>query len=239
MTGSPPLIVAVDGPSGVGKSTAARKLALRLGIPFLDTGAMYRAVALKALENGVHPGDRDAVVGIAGQADVRLGQRQDGSFEVLLDGEPVEARIRTPEVGEATSAISAYPEVRQRMVRLQREAAGHFGAVLEGRDIGTRVFPDTPYKFFLDARSEVRHQRRFEELIAAGAPVTFDQVVEEISRRDRRDSTRADSPLTRDGSYTFIDSSELTLDEVVERMAQEIAQEIARGTGREIAGHGA
>jgi CMP/dCMP kinase len=222
MTASRPLIVAIDGPSGVGKSTAARRLAGRLGVPFLDTGAMYRAIGLKVLENGVDPLDRDKVVAIAGEADVRLGRREDGSFEVLLDGEPVEARIRTPEVGEATSAVSAYPEVRQRMVRLQREAAGQFGAVLEGRDIGTRVFPDTPYKFFLDARSDVRHQRRYDELAAGDRPVTFDQVVDEISRRDLRDSTRTDSPLTRDVSYTFIDASDLSVDEVVERMAREI-----------------
>ncbi|HEY0514946.1 MAG TPA: (d)CMP kinase [Thermoanaerobaculia bacterium] len=222
MTGASPLIVAVDGPSGVGKSTAARRLAARLGLPFMDTGAMYRAIGLKVLANGVDPQDRNAVVGIAGESDVRLGRGEDGSFEVLLDGEPVEARIRTPEVGEATSAISAYPEVRQRMVRLQREAAGPFGAVLEGRDIGTRVFPETPHKFFLDARPEVRYQRRFEELAAAGRPVTYGQVVDEITRRDLRDSTRADSPLTRDGSYTLIDSSDLTIDEVVERMAREV-----------------
>jgi cytidylate kinase len=222
MTASGPLIVAIDGPSGVGKSTAARRLAKRLGVPFLDTGAMYRAIGLKVLENGVDPHDRDQVVAIAAEADVRLGRRDDGSFEVLLDGEPVESRIRTPAVGEATSAISAYPEVRQRMVRLQRDAAGHFGAVLEGRDIGTRVFPETPYKFFLDARSDVRFQRRFDELSAAGRPVTLDQVVAEISRRDLRDSTRLDSPLTRDDSYTFVDSSDLTIDEVVERMAREV-----------------
>lgn len=222
MSDSPPLIVAIDGPSGVGKSTAARQLAHRLGVPFLDTGAMYRAVGLKVLESGADPYDENAVVGIAREADVRLSRRDDDSFEVLLDGEPVEGRIRTPEVGEATSAISAYPEVRQRMVRLQREAAGQFGAVLEGRDIGTRVFPDTPHKFFLDARSDVRFQRRFEELAAAGRPVTYDQVVDEITRRDRRDSTRADSPLTRDGSYTFIDSSDLTIDQVVEEMARQI-----------------
>jgi len=223
MTASQPLIVAIDGPSGVGKSTAARRLARRLGVPFLDTGAMYRAIGLKVLESGVDPHDRPAVVAIAADAGVSLDRRADGSFEVLLDGEPVEARIRTPEVGEATSAISAYPEVRQRMVRLQREAAGQFGAVLEGRDIGTRVFPETPYKFFLEASSEVRFRRRFEELTAAGHPVTLGQVVEEISRRDLRDSSRADSPLTRDGSYTFIDSSELSIDEVVERMARQIA----------------
>jgi cytidylate kinase len=222
MTGFHPLIVAIDGPSGVGKSTAARRLAGRLGVPFLDTGAMYRAIGLKVLESGVDPLDREDVVGIAGEADVRLGRRDDDSFEVLLDGEPVEERIRTPEVGEAASAIAAYPEVRQRMTRLQREAAEHFGAVLEGRDIGTRVFPETPHKFFLDSRPDVRFKRRFDELTAAGTPVTFDQVVAEISRRDLRDSTRTDSPLTRDGSYTFIDSSDLSIDDVVEEMARQI-----------------
>jgi cytidylate kinase len=220
--GDLPLIVAIDGPSGVGKSTAARSLARRLGVPFLDTGAMYRAIGLKVLESGADPHDRNMVVALSDAADVRLGRRADGSFEVLLDGEPVELRIRTPEVGEATSAISAYPEVRQRMVRLQREAASHFGAVLEGRDIGTRVFPDTPYKFFLDARSDVRFRRRYEELQATGRPVTYADVEEEISRRDLRDSTRPDSPLTRDDSYVFIDSSDLSIDEVVERMAREI-----------------
>jgi cytidylate kinase len=229
MTSSPPLIVAIDGPSGVGKSTAARRLAARLGLPFLDTGAMYRALALRVLEREVDPQDREAVVALAGDADVRLGRRQDGSFEVLLDGEPVESRIRTPEVGEATSAISAYPEVRQRMVRLQRAAAGQFGAVLEGRDIGTRVFPDTPHKFFLDACPEVRFERRFEELTAAGRAVTREQVIDEITRRDRRDSTRADSPLTCDDSYTLIDSSGLTIDEVVERMARQVAGEEPSG----------
>ncbi|HEX6900847.1 MAG TPA: (d)CMP kinase [Thermoanaerobaculia bacterium] len=221
---SRPLIVAIDGPSGVGKSTAARRLARRLGVPFMDTGAMYRAIGLKVLENEVDPRDREAVVAIAGEADVRLGRRDDGSFEVLLDGEPVEARIRTSEVGEATSTISAYPEVRQRMVRLQREAAGDYGAVLEGRDIGTRVFPDTPYKFFLDARNDIRFQRRFDELSTAGHAVTYDQIVDELSRRDLRDSTRTDSPLTCDDSYTLIDSSELTIDEVVERMAEKIGR---------------
>jgi cytidylate kinase len=222
MTATGPLIVAIDGPSGVGKSTAARRLARRLGVPFMDTGAMYRSIGLKVLENGVDPHDRAAVVAISEITDVRLGRRDDGSFEVLLDGEPVESRIRTPEVGEATSAISAYPEVRRRMVALQREAANHFGAVLEGRDIGTRVFPDTPHKFFLDARSDVRYQRRFDELAAAGRAVTLDQVVTEINSRDHRDRTREDSPLTRDDSYTFVDTSDLPIDEVVERMARQI-----------------
>jgi len=220
MTG--PLIVAIDGPSGVGKSTAARRLARRLGVPFLDTGAMYRAIGLKVLESGGDPADRPAVERISEAAEVRLGRREDASFEVLLDGEPVEARIRTPEVGEATSAISAYPEVRRRMVALQRQAAREFGAVLEGRDIGTRVFPDTPHKFFLDARSDIRFQRRYDELTAAGRPVTYEQIAEEITSRDRRDSTREDSPLTRDDSYTFVDTSDSSIDDVVELMARQV-----------------
>jgi CMP/dCMP kinase len=226
-----PIVVAIDGPSGVGKSTAARCLARRLGVPFLDTGAMYRAIALRVLASGADPADRDAVEAIAAKTDVALRARPDGSFEVLLDGSPVEPLIRTPEVGEATSMIAAYPEVRRRLVELQRDTAARRGGVLEGRDIGTRVFPETPYKFFLDARSEVRVRRRHDEL-AAGREVTVEQVRDEITRRDRRDTSRADSPLTRDPSYTYIDASDLGVDEVVERMAQAIAERTPTGRSR-------
>jgi cytidylate kinase len=217
-------VVAIDGPSGVGKSTAARLLAQRLGVPFLDTGAMYRAIALRVLESGVDPADREAVEALAAKTDVALRARPDGSFEALLDGSPVEPMIRTPEVGEATSTIAAHPAVRRRLVELQRDAASRHGGVLEGRDIGTRVFPETPHKFFLDARSEVRFRRRHDELAAAGRQVSMEQVRDEITRRDRRDSTRADSPLTRDPSYTSIDASSLSIDEVVDFMARAIAE---------------
>jgi cytidylate kinase len=220
---APPVVIAIDGPSGVGKSTAARLLARRLGVPYLDTGAMYRAIALRVLERGADPADREAVEALAAAADVGLRQRPDGSFEVLLDGAAVEPAIRSPQVGEAASAVAAYPAVRQRLVELQRATARRFGGVLEGRDIGTRVFPETPYKFFLDARPEVRVERRRAELLAAGCPVTAEEVRADLAKRDRRDTSRADSPLTRDASYTFVDASECGIDGVVEYLARAVA----------------
>lgn len=224
MSSGPPLIVAIDGPAGVGKSTVSRRLARRLGLPHLDTGAMYRALGLKVLSCGIDPADRAAVEAVTAETQVSLHQISDGRFEVLLDGEPVEPHIRTPEVSEASSTISAYPEVRRRMVALQQETAHRMGGVLEGRDIGTRVFPETPFKFFLSARSDVRGRRRLEELQAGGRPMTLEQVLEDLARRDLRDSTREDSPLSHDDSYTLVDTSDLTIDEVVERMAKVVTE---------------
>lgn len=224
MSAPRPLIVAIDGPSGVGKSTAARLLARRLGIPYLDTGAMYRAVALAVLDRGADPDDREAVLAIAEKAEVGLQGREDGSFEVLLDGAPIETRIRAPRVGEAASKVSSHPEVRQRMVALQRACAARFGAVLEGRDIGTQVFPETPHKFFVTARPEVRHRRRHQQLHELGREASFDEVAAEMEARDRRDATRDASPLVQDESYVAIDTSDVPVEEVVERMARAVEE---------------
>lgn len=218
-----PIVVAIDGPSGVGKSTAARLLSRRMGVPYLDTGAMYRAVALQVLEEGIHPDDGGAVVELARRVGLELELDPDtGGARVLLQGEPVEERLRTTRVGEASSRISTHAEIRERLVALQREFAARHGGVLEGRDIGTRVFPDTRHKFFLDARQEVRYRRRFDQLAAAGSEVTYSEVVVEIDRRDQRDSHRHESPLTYDESYVLIDTSDLSPEEVVDRMEEEI-----------------
>ncbi len=216
------LIVAIDGPSGVGKSTAARILAQRLGVPMLDTGATYRAVALKVLESGLDPEDRPAVLAAADSATIELRRTDDGGVEVFLDGRPVGQRIRTAQVSAATSKISVHPEIRRRLVALQRSAAARFGAVVEGRDIGTVVFPDTPHKFFVDARPEIRAGRRHRDLQAAGKATSVDAVQRDLEERDARDSGRRDSPLVCDESYCAIDTSDLSPDQVVDRMVEEI-----------------
>jgi cytidylate kinase len=183
---------------------------------------MYRAIGLAVLDAGLDPHDRPAAEAVAAEVDVSLARCDDGSFEVLLDGAPVEDRIRTQAVGEAASAVAAHPGVRQVLVARQQEAARRFGGVLEGRDIGTRVFPDTPYKFFLDAHPEVRSRRRFEQLAGTGRTAAYQEVAEELARRDQRDRSRDDSPLTCDTTYTVLDATDLTIDEVIEAMARRV-----------------
>ncbi len=225
------LIVAIDGPSGVGKSTVAKALAQLLEVPFLDTGAMYRSVALAVMEGRIDPANREAVERLASGLDLQLAPRpgSDGlALEVLLDGETVEERIRTPEVGALTSIISVYPAVRQRLVELQREAGRTFGAVVEGRDIGTRVFPQTPHKFFLDADPRVRAERRQRQLAEHGTERELDEVLGKMVERDRRDSQREHSPLTHDASYQLIDTTRLTTDEVIERLRRAVAEVAVR-----------
>ncbi|MCM2269004.1 MAG: (d)CMP kinase [Thermoanaerobaculia bacterium] len=221
---SPPTVVAIDGPAGSGKSSVARRLALRLGLPYLDTGAMYRALGLLALDRGVDPDDRDAASALAAGAELAVRLGADGSSELLVGGSPIDPRIRQPEVGAATSRLAVHPEVRARMVALQREFVRNHGGVLEGRDIGTRVVPETPCKFFLDAAPEVRTRRRLEELRGQGMPIESQALAHEIAERDARDRSRPESPLTPAPDAVRVDTSGLTLDEVVgllERVVRE------------------
>lgn len=178
---------------------------------------MYRALGLKTLDAGVDPADATAVAELLPETEILLAPSE-GHLRVLLDGEPVEDRIRTQEVGAAASAVAAHSEVRRRMVDLQRQSAEHSGGVLEGRDVGTKVFPDTPHKFFLDARPEVRHRRRYDQLQGQGQEVSLEEVARQVEHRDARDSGREDSPLTCDETYHRVDASDLSAEEVVEKM---------------------
>lgn len=214
------LSVAIDGPSGVGKTTAARRLAARLGIPYLDTGAMYRAVALKAVRCGVDLGDEAALAQMLEETALELTLISGGGAEIILDGNAVDEGIRTPEVGEAASRVAAVSAVRRHLVGIQQRFAKAYGGVLEGRDIGTVVLPEASFKFFLDAGQSVRARRRLLEIQKRDPAATEKSVADELARRDLRDSTRADSPLRMTDSYHRLDTSELTAEEVAERMVR-------------------
>lgn len=225
-----PLIVAIDGPSGVGKSTTSKLVAQALKIPHIDTGAMYRAIALAATRAKIPLNDADALERLAGAAVIEFGAGTPP--RVFLDGEDVTPLIRTPDISMAASTVSAVPQVRRVLVRLQQQMGNTNGGVLEGRDIGTVVFPRTPHKFFLTARPEVRAKRRYEELRAKGAEVDYDDTLAETIKRDRQDSTRADSPLKADETYTIIDTSDLSIQDVVARIVEEVRQNAADITWR-------
>ena len=216
-------VVAIDGPSGVGKSTVGRLLAARLKVPYLDTGAMYRAVGLAAKSKGIvlPITDPRAVVAIADAAHIMVTGTA-GDARTFLDGRDVSKEIRTPEISLYASAVSAIPGVRRRLAGMQRELALTGGGVLEGRDIGTKVVPETKHKFFLTARPEVRARRRFAELEARGAPQPYEKVAADMEARDRADATRTDSPLKCDDTYTTVDTSDLTVEQVVECLAASV-----------------
>ncbi|MEK6372368.1 MAG: (d)CMP kinase [Acidobacteriota bacterium] len=216
-----PLIIAIDGPSGVGKSTTSKLVARALDIPHIDTGAMYRAVGLAATRAGIGTRDAEGLERLASNA--RIEFVPGDPPRVLLDGEDVTDVIRTPEISMAASDVSAVPAVRRVLVRLQQKLGHRSGGVLEGRDIGTKVFPETPHKFFLTARPEVRARRRTNELLAKGQEADYESVLADCIARDEQDSTRQDSPLTYDSSYTVIDTSDLTIPEVVERIVAAVS----------------
>jgi cytidylate kinase len=214
------LIVAIDGPSGVGKTTTSKLVAHELNLPHIDTGAMYRAIGLAAIRDGIDTRDADALEALAARATIEFVPGDPP--RVLLEGEDITSLIRTPEMSMAASNVSAVPAVRRVLVRLQQELGRRNGGVLEGRDIGTKVFPETPHKFFLTARPEVRARRRYAELIVRGQPADYDSVLADCMLRDTQDSTRADSPLTWDESYTVIDTSDLTIADVVAEIVRRV-----------------
>lgn len=217
---SPPLIIAIDGPAGVGKSTTSRRVARALDIPHIDTGAMYRAIGLAALRERIGTHDEPALRKLAERT--RIDFVPGEPPRVLLNGEDVSILIRTPEVSMAASDVSTVPGVRRVLVRLQQDLGHRAGGVLEGRDIGTKVFPETPHKFFLTARPEVRAKRRCDELTAKGDKADFAAVLAATKARDEQDTTRVDSPLRHDETYSVIDTSDLTIDEVVHAIVERV-----------------
>jgi CMP/dCMP kinase len=202
----PKLIIAIDGPVGSGKSTVARGVAELLGYTCLNSGAMYRALALKAQRRGVALDDAEALEDLARQTHIDLEGGAAGQH-VLLDGEDVSAAIRTAEISLAASQVALVPGVRRLLVAEQRRAGARGGVVMEGRDIGTVVFPDAGLKVFLDASVEVRAERRWREHQAKGERITLEQVIEEIRERDRRDRTRETSPLVRAADAVLVDNT--------------------------------
>ena len=205
--------IAIDGPAGAGKSTIAKLIASEKGYIYLDTGAMYRALAVYALKNGVDPLDEKSVDKLVVGVDMDI-KYVDGIQHIIVCGEDVTSKIRENHVSKAASDISAHPSVRIKLVELQREFAKTHDVVLDGRDIGTFVLPDTPYKFYLTASAEVRAERRVKDLAERGQTVDFKTVLEEIKQRDYNDSHRQFAPLRQADDAVFIDSSEMSIDEV-------------------------
>lgn len=217
--------IAIDGPAGSGKSTVAKMLARDYNILYLDTGAMYRACALKALEMGVDPEDEAAIVDL--MRNVKLDVvYENGVQKTLLDGRDVSEEIRQNPVSLASSTVSKHPSVRMHLVEKQREIAGRMSCVLDGRDIGTFVLPDADFKFYLTASPDVRAKRRYDELKAKGAEVDLLKLKEEIVRRDEQDMNRAFAPLKKAEDAVLIDTSDMTADEVAEAIKRSMQEKI-------------
>jgi CMP/dCMP kinase len=225
------LVVAIDGPAGAGKSTAARMLAERLGYELLDTGAIYRTLAVLARRHGVPWEDGSRVAALAEGLDIRF-RLEGGINRVFVGDQDVTPEIRTPQISDGASRVSALPEVRAALLDLQRRLGADGGVVVEGRDIGTVVFPDAGAKFFLTATAEARARRRTAELRAAGTPADESAVLSEIVARDGRDSTRAVAPLRQADDALGIDSSHMGPTEVVDLMCAAIQRRSEQATGR-------
>jgi cytidylate kinase len=209
------LIIAIDGPAGSGKSTTAKLVAQKLGYLYIDTGAMYRALTLKVIELGIDPSDEEEIIRVARDTKIELFY-ENGDLRVLLDGRDVTEKIRSPEVTSLVSVVSAHPKVRDEMVKKQRELGKNGGVVMDGRDIGTVVFPDADLKIFMNADVKERAKRRQKEMKAQGFDVDIDEIIKEIEERDRLDSTREVGPLKKADDAFEIDTTNLTIDEQVE-----------------------
>jgi len=214
-------VVTVDGPAGSGKSTVSRLLARELSYVYLDTGALYRAMALKVSDAGLAAADRAGIAALCGETDIALAERE-GTTRILLDGRDVTELIRTPAISMLASTVSALPEVRQRLLSVQREAARFGGVVAEGRDMGTVVFPGADVKFFLTAGPEERGQRRWLELRERGHEVSLEEVIRDVVLRDRQDSEREIAPLRPSEDAILVDSTGKSIEGVVTEMLRAI-----------------
>jgi len=214
------MIIAVDGPAGAGKSTVARILAKRLGFLYIDTGAMYRALTLKALENNVPIADEQKLIQLAGNVKIDLRNNADGSLSIILDGRDVSLDIRKGQITQFVSDVAKIKEVRQILVKMQRALGAKGDCVLDGRDIGTVVFPDAQKKFFIDASIEERTRRRFKELKGLSQNVSQEDVALDLTNRDKIDSTRKASPLRKASDAIYIDTTNLSIEEVVDKMLE-------------------
>ncbi len=220
------IVVAIDGPAGAGKSTIAQRLAARLGFIYIDTGAMYRAVALWAMRAGIEFSEMHRLEQLAAAAQIAFRPASGGVF---LNGEDITDVIRAPEMSEAASKISTVPGVRRELVVKQRAMATATSVVMEGRDIGTVVFPDAEVKVFLDADSKIRAERRVRDLEAKGRPVDVATVAKEIEERDQRDRGRSEAPLMQAPDAVYIDTSGLTLEQVEEEILKVVRQRTSNG----------
>ena len=210
--------VAIDGPSGAGKSTIAKLVAKEKGYLYVDTGAMYRALAVYFLEKGIAPEDRAGIIAAAGEAEVSI-RYEEGVQQVYLNGENISSKLRAEEVGNMASKTSIIPEVRERLLELQRSLAREKDVIMDGRDIGTYILPGADVKIYLTASVETRARRRYEELIEKGAACDYQEIAKDIQERDERDMNREVAPLKQAADAVLVDSSDMTIAEVVEKIA--------------------
>lgn len=213
--------IAIDGPAGAGKSSVAKAVAAKLGFIYVDTGALYRSIGVNALRHGIKTDDADAIIALLPETKVEL-RYIDGAQRVFLNGEDVSEAIRMPEASMAASNVSAIPAVRTFLLDLQRDMAKNNNVIMDGRDIGTVILPDAQYKFFLTASAEVRADRRFKELKEKGIDVDYNALLEEIIQRDYNDSHRETAPLRQADDAILIDSSNMTLDESINAIADRV-----------------